>query len=180
MILSIGYGKINIENFISLLKQYDIAFLIDIRSVPYSKGNQDFNQEVLKFHLDRVGIKYVFMGDSIGGRPKDLSCYHPDGKVNYEALEATKDYQTGLERLVTASKLESNVVMMCSEANPLECHRTKLIGRSLKKREIEVYHITHNGDLKTQITLDLELNKGLPTTDLWGDEIFMKSRKKYV
>ena len=87
---TIGYGNRKPNEFLTLLKNFGTEYLIDVRSQPYSKFNPQFNQHDLKFFLERNGIKYVFMGDSIGGRPKDTSCYDDEGKVDYEKYPALK------------------------------------------------------------------------------------------
>jgi len=74
-IFSIGHGNKKIEDFIQELKSFEIQFLLDIRSKPFSKWNPQFNQNELKYKLEEKGIKYVFVGDTLGGLPEDRSCY---------------------------------------------------------------------------------------------------------
>jgi uncharacterized protein (DUF488 family) len=88
---SIGHGNRKPEDFLTLLKDFGIEYLIDIRSQPYSKFNPQFNQNDLKFFLERNGIIYVFMGDTIGGRPTDTSCYDKEGKVDYYTKRSSSD-----------------------------------------------------------------------------------------
>lgn len=88
---TVGHGNRKINDFLKLLKEFKIEYLVDVRSLPYSKFNPQFNQNDLKFFLEENGIRYVFMGDSIGGRPEDKSCYDKEGKVDYEAVKA-KDF----------------------------------------------------------------------------------------
>jgi len=177
---SIGYGKKNSEEFIKLLKQYDITYLIDIRSKPFSKFNPDFNQNQLMSFLEKNNIKYVFMGDTIGGRPDDLSCYDEEGKVNYEVVKTKTFFKSGIERLKTAYTKNIKAVIMCSESNPCQCHRSKLIGRVLISENIDLKHIDEKGRLKDQVTVISELNKGLAEYDLFGNPTNSKSRKVYI
>src|ERR1700752_993725 len=128
---TIGHGNRKPEDFLSLLKNYSIEYLIDVRSQPYSKFNPQFNQHDLKFFLQHHNIKYVFIGDSIGGRPKDTSCYDNEGKVDYEKVKIKDFFLQGIDRLKTAYNKGVNVVLMCSESKPCECHKSKLIGRVL-------------------------------------------------
>lgn len=86
-VYSIGHGNQSIDDFIVLLNQYDIKYLIDVRSRPYSKFNPDFNKEALERVLTQKGIKYVFMGDKIGGLPEDLTC-RADDKIDYDTFLA--------------------------------------------------------------------------------------------
>ena len=90
-IYSIGHGNKNIEDFIKELKTFEVQFLLDIRSKPFSKWNPQFNQNELKFKLEENGIKYVFVGDTLGGLPEDRSCYDYNGKVVYDLVKE-KDF----------------------------------------------------------------------------------------
>lgn len=176
---TIGHGSRKPEEFLALLKNFGIEYLIDVRSQPYSKFNPQFNQNDLKFFLERNGIKYVFMGDSIGGRPKDTSCYDDDGKVDYEVVKTKDFFIQGIDRLKTAYNKDINVVIMCSESKPCECHRSKLIGRVLNLENIVLKHIDEKGRLKDQASVINELNKGLGEFDLFGKPINATSRKAY-
>lgn len=177
---TIGYGNRNPEVFLSLLKEFKIEYLIDIRSKPYSKYNPSFNQNELKRILELNSIKYVFMGDTIGGRPTDLSCYDSEGKVNYDAIKGKEFFQSGIDRLKTAYSKNINVVLMCSESKPCECHRSKLIGAVLDIEKITLSHIDEYGNLKDQTLVINEANKGLSSTDLFGITSNLTSRKAYI
>ena len=139
-IYTIGHGNRKSEDFLTLLKHYEIQYLIDVRSQPYSKFNPQYNQNELKFFLERNNIKYIFMGDSIGGRPDDKSCYDFEGKVDYEIVKTKDFFKNGIERLKTAYEKDFNVVIMCSESKPCECHRSKLIGKVLNTDKIILKH----------------------------------------
>ena len=177
---TIGHGSRKREDFLVLLKNYGIEYLVDVRSQPYSKFNPQFNQIELKFFLEKSGIKYVFMGDNIGGRPKDISCYDSEGKVDYEAVKTKDFFINGIDRLKMAYNKDINVVIMCSESKPCECHRSKLIGRVLNTDNIFLKHIDENGKIKDQATVINELNKGLSAIDLFGNPINVTSRKAYL
>lgn len=177
---TIGHGNRKSEDFLALLKEFGIEYLIDVRSQPYSKFNPQYNQNDLKFLLERNGIKYVFMGDNIGGRPKDTSCYDSEGKVDYEVVKTKDFFINGIERLKIAYNKDINVVIMCSESKPCECHRSKLIGKVLNTDNIILKHIDENGKVKDQATVINELNKGLSAIDLFGNPINVTSRKAYL
>ena len=120
------------------------------------------------------------MGDSIGGRPTDPTCYDTEGKVDYELVKEKDFFIQGIQRLITAYEKKINVVLLCSESKPIECHRSKLIGRVLAKKNIILQHIDEKGTLKDQITIINELNKGLSEIDLFGNHINTTSRKSYL
>ena len=78
-IYTIGYGSRSIEQFVEVLQRYKIAYLVDVRSAPYSRYKPEFSKVELASELQRHGIRYLFMGDTLGGRPNDENCYDEDG-----------------------------------------------------------------------------------------------------
>ncbi len=149
-IYTIGYGNRSIEDFIKLLQKYDVKYLIDLRSQPYSRYKPEFSKEALEHYLQKQHIRYVYMGDTLGGRPGDASCYTEDGKVDYTILHEKDFYQRGIGRLRTAWEKQLPIALMCSEMKPEECHRGKLIGSSLVEQGLAVLHIDEAGNTKTQ------------------------------
>ncbi len=187
-IFTIGYGNRKFGDFIRLLKQYRIEYLIDVRSQPFSRRHPDFSSKRLSQLVQNQGVRYVWMGEALGGRPKDPDCYTPDGKVDYEKYATKDSYLEGIARLKNALEQHLNVVMMCSEAKPQECHRCKLIGETLRKQGISVFHIDENGKLKPQETVINDLISDLLPTkpdqlSLFEDEPSqlpkLTSRKSY-
>lgn len=148
-IYTIGYGNRPIEAFLALLKQYGIRYLVDIRSQPYSRYNTNFSRAALELTLKRHQIAYMFMGDTLGGRPDDRSCYVND-KVDYAIVRGKPFFQQGITRISTAWEMQLPVALMCSELKPEECHRSKLIGATLAEQHIPVAHIDEIGNVKTQ------------------------------
>ncbi len=176
-IYTIGYGNRSIEEFVRLLQQYDIKFLVDIRSQPYSRYNPDFSKDALERRLKQASIRYIFMGDTLGGRPRDDASYQEDGRVDYEKVAEKEFYQKGISYLHTAWNKQLRIVLMCSEAKPQACHRSKLIGKTLGKQNINVAHIDETGAVKTQEEVDLLVTSGqLPLFD----EMLGLSNKKYA
>lgn len=176
---SIGHGNKKIEDFIEELKFFRIKYLLDIRSKPFSKWNESFNQPILKLELKQYEIIYVYVGDALGGLPKDRSCYDYNGKVVYDLLKEKDFFKEGLNRLVTANEKKLNIAIMCSESKPEECHRSKLIGQELLKKNIEINHIVSEKEIKSQKTVINELTKGIGMVDIFGNEIDFTSRKSY-
>ena len=178
-IYSIGHGNKSIEDFIKELREYSIAYVIDVRSKPYSRWNPQFNQPKLQSELEQAEITYVFMGDTLGGLPADQSCFDNEGKVVYEIVKSKAFFQDGLERLLKAHSKRINLAIMCSEAKPEECHRSKLIGRELLIHSVSVNHIVTNKKIKSQAEVMNEITKGKGEIDLFGNEVSHTSRKSY-
>lgn len=74
-IYTIGYGNRNLNTFINLLKEYEITYLIDVRSYPNSRFNANFNRSTISIILKNIGIKYLFMGDSLGRIVEKSRCF---------------------------------------------------------------------------------------------------------
>ena len=169
-IYTIGHGTRKIEDFIQLLKNFEIKYLIDARSRPYSRFNPQYNQEALKNSLEKEGITYVFMGDTLGGRPTDTTCYDSKGKIDYEQVKTKDFFIKGIERLKTAYDKNLPISLMCSESKPGECHRSKLIGIVLSENDIPVQHIDEKGKLKTQVEVIKELHNYSSGNTLFSGE----------
>lgn len=109
------------------------------------------------------------MGDELGGRQMDATCYDSEGQIDYEKVK-TKDYfKKGIDRLKTAYNKDLNVAIMCSERNPAHCHRTKLIAEVLVTENITVKHIDETGKIKEHGAVIKEIKKGPAPGDLFGD-----------
>ena len=178
-IYTIGYGARSIEEFLALLEKWDIAFLLDVRSRPYSRYKPDFSKDALERHLKGRGIRYVFMGDTLGGQPADPDCYTPDGKVDYEVCRQKPSFQEGIGRLQQAWEQGLTVALMCSEGKPEQCHRSKLIGPALAEAGIDVQHIDENDQPLSQEEVMLRVVGGQPS--LFGPDFHqLTSRKRHA
>jgi len=114
----------------------------------------------LEVELRGHSIRYVYMGDALGGQPQNPSVYTPDSKVDYSKVREKEFYLQGIERLKKALSQGFRVALMCSEEKPERCHRSKLIGKTLTKMGIEVLHIDEQGGIVTQSEAMLRLTNG--------------------
>ncbi len=176
---SIGHGTRPLELFVGLLRTFEIEYLIDVRSRPYSRFNPQYNRQALELGLKAAGVCYLFMGDTLGGRPDDPTCYTADGKVDYAEIWNKDFFRTGMERLIKAYRNNVPVAIMCSESKSAECHRTRLIGQALAEVDVPVMHIDETGELKAHVTVMLGLNKGRADVDLFGNRVNATSIKAY-
>jgi uncharacterized protein (DUF488 family) len=143
---TIGHSNHTLARFVELLQAHIIETLVDVRSSPYSRLHPQFNREALAVGLKKSGMAYKFMGDRLGGRSDDPSCYK-NGRVDYEAVAKTDYFTEGLRTLVelgTATRL----TLMCAEREPIECHRTLLVSRCLAESGYEIWHIHADGFLE--------------------------------
>ena len=175
-IFSIGHGKRSLETLVAQLRRLEVSFLIDVRSIPYSRFQPEFSRETLHAQLDKCPVRYVFMGDLLGGRPSDRDCYDAEGKVDYQRCRTKDFFIRGLERLRTAHTKGVSVCLLCSEGRPWECHRAKLIGWALQDLGIAVDHVLPDDSLRTQLQVIKELTSG--QGELFGPRF--TSRKKHT
>jgi uncharacterized protein (DUF488 family) len=174
-VYTIGYGSRSVDDLVAILRAQRIEYLVDVRTSPFSKFKPEFNKELLQYQVERQGIRYLFLGDTLGGQPKDPAC-HADGKVDYDKVRAQPFFQAGLERVKKAFAQRLRLALMCSEGRPEQCHRSKLIGESLAAAGIAVAHIDEDGQVLTQQQVIDRLTQG--QLDLFGPPSFT-SRKRY-
>ena len=148
-IFTIGHSNNKIEDIISWLKKNSIAILVDVRSVPYSRYVPQANREAIQLASNNAGIKYVFMGDQLGGRPAGIETKDNLGNCDYSKLASTDNFREGLKYLLKGTE-ENTLCILCSEEDPAKCHRGLLISRELAKLGIEVRHIRHDGSIESQ------------------------------
>lgn len=142
-IYTIGHSTRSAEEFIGLLQQYDIAQLVDIRTIPKSLHNPQYGQENLKASLAEAGIEYVYMKALGGLRPavknSTNDAWRNKSFRNYADYMQTAEFEKGLEELVALSKGKTTAIM-CAEAVPWRCHRS-LVADALLVRGIPVCEI---------------------------------------
>jgi uncharacterized protein (DUF488 family) len=145
-LFTIGHSNHPITHFLTLLRQHRIEVLADVRSMPFSRFNPQFNRERLGASLREAGIRYEFLGAELGARTKDPELLE-GGTVSYAKIARTMAFQHGLAHLLKAAG-ERRVAMMCAEKEPLQCHRTLLVGREAERAGASVTHILADGSLE--------------------------------
>ncbi|MEW6203265.1 MAG: DUF488 domain-containing protein [bacterium] len=148
-IYTIGHSNISFESFVELLERHGIQTLVDVRSAPYSRFVEHFNYDYLDIHLPRNNISYEYMGDKLGGRPRSVRYTKGDGTADYEAMAQDETFIEGLDILCRMAD-QSVVCLMCSEEDPANCHRSKLVAAQLALRGVDVMHILSDGTLESE------------------------------
>lgn len=156
-IYTIGHSTRTLEAFISLLKHWAITGLVDVRSSPWSRFNPHFNRSDLKLSLGSQQIEYRFFGRQLGGRP-DFPQLYRDGVANYEAMAQTPSFHEGLN-MVAAGAEKHSLALMCSEHDPLDCHRCLLVGRALSERGYSVRHVLSHEEAQSQVDIEARILK---------------------
>jgi uncharacterized protein (DUF488 family) len=144
-IFTIGHSTHQIDTFLQILKKNHINVVIDVRSIPYSRFANQYNKDNLKSFLKSNDIFYIPMGDLLGARHEDDSLLFNDGKVNFQKVVSTNKFNDGIKRINEGLNKGYTIVLMCSEKNPLECHRFSLISHFLDEHGYDVNHILPEG-----------------------------------
>jgi uncharacterized protein (DUF488 family) len=168
---TIGHSTWPIDDFIGLLLAPGIQLLADVRTIPFSRRNPQFHQEVLAQSLREAGIQYRHM-PALGGRRKSRADsvnvgWRNQGFRGYADYMETQDFWNALDDLMEIGH-RLPVAVMCAEAVPWRCHRS-LIADALVIRGWTVKHIFSASSLKTHtLTPFAKLDAGrltYPTED---------------
>ena len=147
MIYNVGYAGKGLSEFIEMLKSFNISYLVDVRSVPFSGYAPAYNQPNLIDVLKENGLTYVYMGDLLGPRSKCDEHYKDDNQIDFEILAESELFKKGIERLRKADKY--NVAIMCAEKVPEVCHRFLLVARYAERSGISVSSILFDQRVET-------------------------------
>jgi uncharacterized protein (DUF488 family) len=156
VLFTIGHSNHSLDKFLGLLEGHDVVTLVDVRSAPYSRFNPQFNRKSLEGALPQHGIGYVYVGQQLGGRPSDPTCYKSQAlpgkaadypsELDYPEVMKRPWFVEGVQRLLELANKQTTVIM-CSEEDPAKCHRHHLIAQYLMNEhpEVDVRHIRGDG-----------------------------------
>jgi uncharacterized protein (DUF488 family) len=154
-LFTIGHSNSPAARFTALLRGAGVEAVADVRSIPVSRFCPWFSAKTLAPLLAEANISYLFFGDELGGRPRDPSLYC-DGVADYEAMARRPSFQAGLDRLL-AKAGGQRLCLMCSERDPLDCHRCLLVARALAARGVTIGHILHDGGTESHAAIERRL-----------------------
>jgi uncharacterized protein (DUF488 family) len=142
-VFTIGHSTRELATFIAMLRAHGIEKLIDVRTVPRSRTNPQFNRDTLPAALRAAGIGYTHMA-GLGGlrhahRDSINGGWHNASFRGYADYMQTPEFAQNIERLITYAK-QQRLALMCAEAVPWRCHRS-LIADALTARGVPVCHI---------------------------------------
>ena len=159
-VYTIGHSSHSLELFTELLRKHAIQVVVDVRSAPYSRYAPQFDHDLLPGSLNHSGIKYLFLGKELGGRPNKQDYYDADGHVLYSRMTADPVFVEGIERLERGMP-DFRIALMCGEEDPAHCHRRLLVARVLIERGHEVLHIRGDGRIMADEDVARESGKSL-------------------
>ncbi|MEA2964507.1 MAG: hypothetical protein QOI46_4605 [Alphaproteobacteria bacterium] len=167
-LMTIGHSNLPADRFITLLRDSKVSAVIDVRSVPFSRWCPWFSSKPLATGLAAGGLAYLQLGDELGGRPRDPQLYC-DGIADYEAMARRPEFRAGLDRVIDETR-HHRVCLLCSEREPLDCHRCLLVGRALAERGVTPGHIRADGTIEPHAVTEQRLLKlAGGEADLFGD-----------
>jgi uncharacterized protein (DUF488 family) len=172
-ILTIGHSRHPLEHFLALLNAAQVEVVADVRSAPVSRFSPQFNKAKLAASLAGQGIDYVFLGQSLGGRPERAAMY-TQGRADYAKMAASPEFRAGLAALIALAE-RSQLAAMCSEADPLDCHRCLLVGRALAEAGRDVGHILATGEIIAHAEIEDRL---LQLEHLAEEDLVLGSREE--
>ena len=153
LIFTIGHSNQDSQRFLKLLTDNFIQILVDVRSSPHSRFASQFDATTLKRTLADRGIKYLYMGNELGGRPSEPSLYDKEGHALYYLMARSPLLLKAVGRLLKGSE-NHRIALMCSEEDPSACHRYLLVGRIVGQNGVKVLHIRADGRLQTDEQLE--------------------------
>lgn len=148
-VLTIGRSNHSIERFVALLTMYRIEEAVDTRSRPYSKHAPQFNREQISASLSRSGIRYLYLGEQLGGRPSQNEYYDEAGRLLIDRMLESQRFRQGIACLISEIH-KWRLALLSAEENPVRCHRRRLIAPVLIGQGVLVGHIRGDGSVRTE------------------------------
>ena len=182
LIYTVGHSTHVIDNFLRLLNTYSITCVIDVRSVAVSSYNPQYNKEPFANFLQNNGIAYLHYAQEFGARHADPDLLDDEGKVDFDKVRRSWLFKNGVERLWLELEKGATIALLCSEGDPIDCHRFSMISIALEKDGFDVKHILKDKTLRTNADLEKELlkkyDKKLPKPDMFNPDISIDDQLK--
>lgn len=182
IIYTVGHSTHQLDYFLELLKEFGVTCLIDVRSVAASSYNPQYNKESLTKFLKTNGIQYLHFAEEFGARHSEPELLDEEGKVDFEKVRRSFAFKNGVERIWQGLDKGFTISLMCSESEPLECHRFSMISIALDNDGFDVKHIMKDKILKTNADLEKQLlkkyDKKLHKPDMFNPNISLNDQIK--
>lgn len=154
VVWTVGHSNHEFDAFSHLVLGQRIEFLVDVRSFPYSRFAPHFNRDELEAAMTERGVRYLFLGEELGGRPTHEEHYDAEGRALYGPMSEEEPFKAAIERLIDGAH-RHRIALVCSEGNPHDCHRRLLVGKVLSDRGVELRHILPDGTIRTELSVAL-------------------------
>jgi uncharacterized protein (DUF488 family) len=180
IIYTIGHSTHPLNYFLSLLQEYHVTCLVDVRSVAASGYNPQYNREPLSNFLRNNGIIYVHLPEEFGAKHCDPDLLDEKGKVDFAKVRKSRKFKNGVDRLWLGINKGYTIALMCSESDPFDCHRFSMITVALQQDGFQVLHIMKDKTLKSTSELQKLLLKKyapqLPKPDMFQPTVTIEDQ----
>lgn len=156
-IYTIGHSNYTTEKLIAMLRYHNIDCVVDIRGIPYSKYNIQFNKEVIKSTLTQAGFVYIYMAKEFAANRENKISYNSIGYADFEKVINENDFINGIRRLKSGCEKGYKIVLLGAMQDPKRCHRSILVGRALRDNGFDVRHILDDYTTVSQEVIEDEL-----------------------
>jgi uncharacterized protein (DUF488 family) len=153
-IYTIGHSTHPIDYFLEMLLHKGVNCVVDVRSLAASRFNPQYNKKALFAFLNAHKVEYIHLPQAFGARQTDPAVLDAEGRVDFEKLRDADDFKEGVRRL-SSEAANYTVALMCSEADPLQCHRFGMIAPALNR--FDVKHILKDKSILSQHDLEMKL-----------------------
>lgn len=154
LVYTIGHSTHDLATFLSFLSSNQVNCVIDVRSIPFSARVPQYNKEDLRQCLESNGIVYMHFPKAFGARQTDPKLLDETGRVDFEKVRLSEPFKNGMEKLKYCIERGFRPALMCSEGNPLDCHRFSMISYQLVKQGFSVKHIMKDGQVLDNESLE--------------------------
>lgn len=160
--------------FLSLLQSAGITCVVDVRTVAASAYNPQYNKVPLTAYLKKNGINYLHFADEFGARHENPAL-QTNGQVDFKKVQQSAAFRAGVQRLESGLARGFVIALMCSEADPLECHRFSMVTRYLHDSGYPIRHILKDSSVLSTEELEAELltkyKKKIPQPSLFEPDV---------
>lgn len=193
-IYTIGHSNYPEERLIDMLKYYDVNCVVDIRGTPYSKYNGQYNKETIARTLTEAGFVYIYMAKEFAANRENKLSYNEKGYSDFEKVVEEKEFLNGIERLKVGYGKGYKIALLGAMQDPIRCHRSILVGKSLRNHGFDVKHILDDYTLgsqenieenllnkyfsnRAQLTIDSLLGTGMSDKDMIEESYRLANRE---
>lgn len=180
VIYTIGHSTHSADYFLELLQEYNVSCVVDIRSVPASAYNPQYNQKTLSNFLQQHDVLYLHLGKAMGAIHTHPDLLDTNGQVDFEKVRQSAFFKEAIQRLWDGTHKGFTLALMCAEREPLDCHRFSMVSVALQRNGFEVRHIMKDKTVKSNAELENMLlkkyEKKLPLPDMFKPHLSVEEQ----
>lgn len=159
-IFTLGHSNYEMNRLINMINYYKINCIVDIRGIPYSKYNTQYNKDVIEKTLKDLGYIYLYMAKEFGAKRESKESYNEEGYADFEKVAKEDVFLKGINRLKVGCNKGYKIVLLGAMQEPIRCHRSILCGKELVKYGFVINHILDDYTIASQHMIeDMLLDK---------------------